>query len=191
MVASLGGNLPGATLNSFIGSLFTSIADAEHGDTPLRAKLLSGLIGGCFFIGSTVFITMISRRALRNTVDLNTEPASESSNGNSIDLNTEVIEEQRDPSLEIEDEIQIDMASKNPIVVSPQASSSDSADIGNDSQEGLVDLPVEDESRIENGFTRTEQHTMIFVSGLIVLALSIGIPLIFIYTTPKGTTWKS
>ncbi|KAJ3321251.1 hypothetical protein HDV06_004476 [Boothiomyces sp. JEL0866] len=187
MMASLVGNLPGATLNSFIGSLFTSVTDAEKADTPLRAKLLSGLFGGCFFIGSTVFITIISRKALRNTVDLNSEPTSSSIEG---DVNTENTDEQGDSSLEGNEELSIDAARIVPIVMSSQSSSTDSQALGNDSQEGLVEMPVEDDSRVEKGFTQTELNTMKIVCGFIVLALSVGVPVIFAHTTEKGTTWK-
>ncbi|KAJ3273724.1 hypothetical protein HDV01_004003 [Terramyces sp. JEL0728] len=192
MLASLIGNLPGAILNSFIGSLFNSVTDAEKAETPLRAKLLSGLIGGCFFIGSTVFITIISRKALRNTVDIESEPGSESNSTHSTEVISTVDAERADNSLEVDREPSTNPAPRVQIVLAPVSSSGSSVqDIGDDSQQELVNIPVENNFRQETGFTRNEVNTMIFVSIFILVALAVGLPLIILNTTPKGTTWKS
>ncbi|KAI8925918.1 snare associated Golgi protein-domain-containing protein [Entophlyctis helioformis] len=68
MVASLFGNLPGATMYSFLGSLVGNLADTDGYTVPLKTKLLTGLFSLCFCTGSVVYITLVSKRALRESL---------------------------------------------------------------------------------------------------------------------------
>ncbi|KAL2918114.1 hypothetical protein HK105_202528 [Polyrhizophydium stewartii] len=68
MAASVLGNLPGATMHSYLGSLIGDIAGTDGYTVPLKTKLLTALLSACFCTSSVVFITVVSRRALRNAV---------------------------------------------------------------------------------------------------------------------------
>ncbi|KAI8894643.1 snare associated Golgi protein-domain-containing protein [Globomyces pollinis-pini] len=77
MASSLVGNLPGAIMNSLIGSVLKSISDVKKVKTPIRMQLITGLVAVCFGLGSTVFITIIARRAMRGAVDFEEDTSSE------------------------------------------------------------------------------------------------------------------
>ncbi|KAJ3358869.1 hypothetical protein HDU91_005090, partial [Kappamyces sp. JEL0680] len=65
MLGSLLGNLPNACMHALIGSLA-----GPSGKAPPRMKYLMLLSAVCFGILSSVFITAVAKRALRQVVDL-------------------------------------------------------------------------------------------------------------------------
>ncbi|KAJ3096323.1 hypothetical protein HDU97_006024 [Phlyctochytrium planicorne] len=69
MAATFLGNLPGATLYSFIGSLIVDLAGADHVEIDLRTKCITILFSLVFLVGSVVFITVVAKRALREATN--------------------------------------------------------------------------------------------------------------------------
>jgi len=65
-LASLLGNIPNTIIHVTVGSL----VGTSGGDTPPRLKHLTVLLTICFAVASSVFITLVGKRALRSVVDL-------------------------------------------------------------------------------------------------------------------------
>ncbi|KAJ3326855.1 hypothetical protein HDU76_012598 [Blyttiomyces sp. JEL0837] len=68
MLATFIGNLPGAITYSIIGSFIGNLSGADSIPLSPRAKYLAGIYSFAFLVGSVVFITMVSKRALRQAL---------------------------------------------------------------------------------------------------------------------------
>jgi uncharacterized membrane protein YdjX (TVP38/TMEM64 family) len=86
-LASLGGNLPGCLIYVSCGALL-----GTNMETPLKVKLILGLIALGFAVGSSIFMTLFAQKALRGVVDLETLPEE-------IVIDNEVVSEDGDALL--------------------------------------------------------------------------------------------
>jgi uncharacterized membrane protein YdjX (TVP38/TMEM64 family) len=91
MAASVVGNLPGSTIHTIMGTMIGSLANAEDFKTPKKLELMMMTVGVLFTIGSFGWITLLSRRALRDLTMFPEEdpealllPPSRSDSGESI-----------------------------------------------------------------------------------------------------------
>lgn len=69
MAATLAGNLPGAIMHTFVGSLIANIAGIDNYQVPFKTKMMTILLSISFSILSVVFISVISKRALREALE--------------------------------------------------------------------------------------------------------------------------
>ncbi|KAI8835892.1 snare associated Golgi protein-domain-containing protein [Chytridium lagenaria] len=177
MFATLLGNIPGATLYSFIGSIVGSLAGAEKVEIDLRTKLITILFSLVFLVGSVVFITVVAKRALREAT-LSYTPIE--SDGEGLGSASEDDEESLSPSvrqdatLPDEDEISSRM---------PTNDSSPSRGRRRQVSATPVQEDVEAVPRAPRGaYTAEEQKLLAWTFGGMGIVVVVGLPLIFLLT---------
>lgn len=189
--ASLLGNFPNTIIqasgtfypsnSSYLFFLVGSLAgDTDHEMAP-KLKHLTILLTCCFAAGSSIFITLVAKRALRSVVDLDTPVAEvaelEQGGGSSI----------ASPTSDV-----YPASATTSDAYPTSATSAAASDTSNDEQRLLISRPSNDEQRLligasprtqpkkEQKFTRGETLLMQATFSIIFILLVVGIPLIWV-----------
>ncbi|KAI8813290.1 snare associated Golgi protein-domain-containing protein [Cladochytrium replicatum] len=75
MFATLLGNIPGAVLHSFTGSIIGTLAEADEYEVDPKVTWFTILCSFVFLAGSAAFITTVARRALREALASSVDPS--------------------------------------------------------------------------------------------------------------------
>lgn len=168
-VGSLLGSTPSTLIHCAVGALA-----GYGGEMPPRLQRLTILLTVCFAIGSSIFITLMAKKALRNVVDLNTVEIGEigqiapSSARLQNDSQTPLRKKEKE-SYSTTQETTSDIVSSSPI--SPILPSSKQSDLD-------IPLPLREER--QNCVTQRETLILQTTFASVMLALCIGIPIILL-----------
>ncbi|KAJ3211083.1 hypothetical protein HDU67_004791 [Dinochytrium kinnereticum] len=177
MFATLLGNIPGAVLYSFIGSLVGSLAGAEKVEIDLRTKCITILFSLVFLAGSVIFITIVAKRALREATSNYETVESDPGGSETITVDGEVpdaVEVVQDDQSERTDLSQQALLSSGAATPRRRQTSA-SPDVVEEDVQELPRAP-------KGGYTAEEARVLTWTFAGMGFSVALGLPLIFILT---------
>ena len=163
-VGSLIGSTPSTLIHCAVGALV-----GYGGEMPPRLQRLTILLTVCFAVGSSIFITLMAKKALRNVVDLDTVQIGQI--GQIAPSSAPLQNDSQTPFRKTEKQSYSATQETTRGIVSSSPISPIQSDL-------VIPLPLREER--QTGFTRRETLILQTTFASVMLALCIGIPLVLL-----------